>query len=560
MLMAAATSVGVVASRVATSGGLKPPSLEGVPGVTNVSNVAISTGTSVPGVSSVAGVNSISKPIIQSPRIVSVAATQFASFDDVDVNVKVAERIVREAASRGARIILLQELFATHYFPIQHRDFFKHAISIDGDRGYLTRFEALARELQVVLPISFYERCNNAYFNSVAVIDADGTIRGIYRKSHIPMSPGYLEKAYFAPGDTGFRVFKTAYANIGIGVCWDQWFPETARCLALAGAELIFFPTAIGSEPQDPALDTCGQWQRAMQGHAACNLIPVIASNRIGKETSMVSAANQHILSITFYGSSFITDHTGAIQADAGRQTEAILVHSFNLDEIRTSRASWGVFRDRRPSLYGNLCSLDGMPVAPTTPERYISQSAPVPAASMAAIRALKGESSSTTPIGSRALTTLDPLEGMDTTPRAVTTYDTPLATEMLQHDATWIGEVKTTAQRRPRGRCWVCRKKTTFECKNCAPGPVPLCSRTARDCWWKYHSGEVPRFVPNKRGRKRSLSSQDHVLSSPEKMSKGIAASAMTTALENTISPTITSPGMNNDAISPTAIVAPDS
>jgi N-carbamoylputrescine amidase len=198
---------------------------------------------------------------------------------------------------------------------------------------------------------------SNAYFNSVAMIDADGTNLGVYRKSHIPDSPGYHEKWHFSPGDTGFRVFDTAHGRIGVGICWDQWFPEAARCMALAGAEILVYPTAIGSEPQDSALDSSGHWQRTMQGHAAANIVPVVASNRIGCERSLSPASDRQI---TFYGSSFIADHTGLCIAQAPRNNPDILVHTFNLDEIAAYRRSWGVFRDRRPDLYGPIVSLSG--------------------------------------------------------------------------------------------------------------------------------------------------------------------------------------------------------
>lgn len=209
----------------------------------------------------------------------------------------------------------------------------------------------------VVLPISFYERKNNARYNSVAVIDTDGEVLGVYRKTHIPDGPGYEEKFYFNPGDTGFKVWETKYAKIGIGICWDQWFPETARCLTLMGAEVIFFPTAIGSEPEasaDAAIDSQKHWQMCMRGHAACNVIPLVASNRIGQETIQDSG-------ITFYGSSFIADHTGELVKEADRMSETVLVAEFDLDATDAYRTSWGMFRDRRPELYKAIMTSDGV-------------------------------------------------------------------------------------------------------------------------------------------------------------------------------------------------------
>ncbi len=217
----------------------------------------------------------------------------------------------------------------------------------------IKRLAKVAKELKVVLPLSVFERAHNAYFNTLVMVDADGETLGIYRKSHIPESPGYHEKFYFSPGDTGFKVWATRYGTLGVAVCWDQWFPETARAMALMGAEILFFPTAIGSEPQDPALDSRHHWQRTMQGHAAANVMPLVASNRIGTEKG-------EKLEITFYGHSFIADHTGAVIAQADDHSEQILTASFDLDEIRRYRHAWGVFRDRRPDLYGPLLKLDG--------------------------------------------------------------------------------------------------------------------------------------------------------------------------------------------------------
>ncbi|MDH3597429.1 MAG: N-carbamoylputrescine amidase, partial [Rhodospirillales bacterium] len=284
---------------------------------------------------------------------VTVAATQMACGPDRDENLARAEALVREAAGKGAQVILIQELFETPYFcKDQKRELFALARAAD-DSPAVARLSALAAELGVVLPVSFFERANNAYYNSLAMIDADGRSLGLYRKSHIPDGPGYQEKFYFSPGDTGFKVWRTRFGTIGAAVCWDQWFPEAARAMALQGAELLLYPTAIGSEPQNPALNSRDHWQRAMQGHAAANLTPLVASNRIGSERGESCA-------ITFYGSSFIADQTGAKVAEAGEDEQAVLTASFDLDEIRAQRAAWGLFRDRRPDLYGPLLTLDG--------------------------------------------------------------------------------------------------------------------------------------------------------------------------------------------------------
>ena len=286
-------------------------------------------------------------------REVTVAATQMACDWDRDGNVARAERLVREAAGRGATVVLLQELFENPYFcKDQAAKYFGLAQAIEG-HPLVARMSRLASELGVVLPVSFFERANNAYFNSVAMIDADGRVLGLYRKSHIPHGAGYNEKFYFNPGDTGFKTYDTRYARIGAAVCWDQWFPEAARTMALRGAELLFYPTAIGSEPQDKGIDSKDHWQRAMQGHAAANMTPVIASNRIGLETMDSGAIN-------FYGSSFIADETGGLVATASRDKEEILTATFDLDAIRARRAAWGLFRDRRPELYQPLLTLDG--------------------------------------------------------------------------------------------------------------------------------------------------------------------------------------------------------
>ena len=285
---------------------------------------------------------------------VIVAATQMACGLHIDENIAKAETLVRAAAARDARLILLQELFETPYF-CKDADarWLGAARSVEDDRA-IRHFQCLARALSVVLPISFYERANNAAFNSLAVIDADGTLLGVYRKSHIPDGPGYREKFYFNPGDTGFDVFDTAIGRIGALICWDQWFPEPARILALKGAQILCYPTAIGSEPQDPGLDSMAHWQRVMQGHAAANLVPVVASNRIGTEIGIDAE-------ITFYGSSFIADRTGAKLAEAGRNEESVLTAEIDLDDDLRYRRAWGVFRDRRPELYAELLTLDGL-------------------------------------------------------------------------------------------------------------------------------------------------------------------------------------------------------
>lgn len=286
-------------------------------------------------------------------RIVTVAATQMTCDWDREANVDRAEGLIRRAAERGAQIILLQELFETPYFcKDQKPEYFALAAPLQG-HPLVERMRALARELEVVLPVSFFERAEQAYFNSLVVLDADGSAFPVYRKSHIPDGPGYQEKFYFSPGDTGFQVCRTRFGTIGAAICWDQWFPEAARAMALQGAELLLYPTAIGSEPQDPSIDSRDHWQRTMQGHAAANLMPVVASNRIGTELG-------ESCSLTFYGSSFIAGPTGEILEQAGREEEAVLTASFDLDELRRQRAAWGLFRDRRPELYGPLQRLDG--------------------------------------------------------------------------------------------------------------------------------------------------------------------------------------------------------
>jgi N-carbamoylputrescine amidase len=292
------------------------------------------------------------------PRPVTVAAIQMACAWDLQGNIARAEKLVRQAAARGAQIILLPELFETPYFCIeQDARHLNLATPLEENRA-VRHFTPIARELGVVLPISFFERAGRAYFNSIAIVDADGTHLGVYRKSHIPNGPGYQEKTYFSPGDTGFKVWNTRFARIGVGICWDQWFPETARVMALMGAELFFFPTAIGSEPPPaPAVNSREHWQRTQQGHAAANLTPLIAANRYGLERSLQDPQK---LYIRFYGSSFIADAMGEKVTEAGEEGDAVLAHTFDLEAVAQLRDNWFVFRDRRPDLYLALTTLDG--------------------------------------------------------------------------------------------------------------------------------------------------------------------------------------------------------
>jgi len=271
----------------------------------------------------------------------------------IDENIGKADVLVRQAADKGAQIILLQELFETPYFCQKEKSaYYVYATELEQNKA-IQHFKQVAKELRVVLPISFYEKKNYARYNSLAVIDADGEVLGKYRKSHIPDGPGYEEKFYFNPGDTGFKVWNTRYAKIGVGVCWDQWYPEAARCMALMGAELLFYPTAIGSEPEDGSLDSKDHWQTCMFGHAAANLIPVVASNRVGVEEDEDS-------SITFYGSSFIAGPQGNKVVEAGRSEETVIVAEFDLEQLEKQRLEWGIFRDRRPDLYRIISSYDG--------------------------------------------------------------------------------------------------------------------------------------------------------------------------------------------------------
>jgi N-carbamoylputrescine amidase len=275
-------------------------------------------------------------------RMMKVSAIQTSYGEDLAANIAKTEKLVREAAKQGAQVILPSELFQGPYFcTSQEEHWFKTAYPA-ADHPAVLAMAPLAKELGVVIPVSIFERDGPLYYNSVVIVDADGETLGTYRKSHIPDGPGYQEKYYFRPGDTGFKVWDTKHGRIGVGICWDQWFPEAARAMALMGAEVLFYPTAIGSEPHDSSLDTRDPWRRAMQGHAVSNIIPVVASNRIGLEKSGQS----------FYGSSFIADHRGDLVESFERQDEGVLVHEFDLDFLQTHRAAWGFFRDRRPEFY----------------------------------------------------------------------------------------------------------------------------------------------------------------------------------------------------------------
>ena len=285
-------------------------------------------------------------------RKVKVAAVQMRCTDQVEKNIAHAEELVRKAAAKGAQIILLPELFERQYFCQERRyDYYSFAKPVEENEA-VRHFSKIAKELSVVLPISFYERDKNRLFNTVAVLDADGTNLGIYRKTHIPDDHYYQEKFYFVPGDTGFRVFETSYGVIGVGICWDQWFPETARFMAVKGAEILFYPTAIGSEPI-LEVDSMPHWRRCMQGHSACNLMPVVAANRVGLEEVLPSAENGNQSSaLKFYGSSFITDGTGELVETMDRESEGVILSEFDLDALAFDRLSWGLFRDRRPDMY----------------------------------------------------------------------------------------------------------------------------------------------------------------------------------------------------------------
>ena len=286
-------------------------------------------------------------------REVTLAATQMTCSKNNTENIDKAESIIRKAAEMGAQIILIQELFESTYFCMDQKDELFQLSKPFENHPTIERMAKLASELKVVLPISFFEKANRAHYNAIAVINANGEILGKYRKSHIPDGPGYQEKFYFNPGDTGFKVWDTAYAKIGIGICWDQWFPEVARIMALKGAEVLLYPTAIGGEPEDDGFDSSDMWQRAMIGHSAANQIPVVASNRIGTEQGQD-------ISNYFYGRSFITNHVGDKIAEASRDKEEILIGKVSLDEAENLRNVWGVFRDRRTDLYSDLLKLDG--------------------------------------------------------------------------------------------------------------------------------------------------------------------------------------------------------
>ena len=281
---------------------------------------------------------------------IALAVVQMCMADDLETNVSDALKRVEQAARAGANVVLLPELFEGVYFPQQEREEdFARAHPIEG-HPFIGRFQELARDAGIVLPLSFFERAGQAHYNSLAMIDADGSIKGVYRKSHIPDGPGYEEKYYFSPGDTGFRVFQTRYGCIGAGICWDQWFPESARIMALLGADLLLYPTAIGSEPpQAGAIDTRDMWQRAMIGHAVSNAIHLAAANRIGAEGDA-----------RFYGSSFICDPRGEKIAEADRSNATCLMAELDLTEARRFRAAMGFFRDRRPDLYAPLLTRDG--------------------------------------------------------------------------------------------------------------------------------------------------------------------------------------------------------
>ncbi len=283
-------------------------------------------------------------------RTLTVAALQTAYGDDMAANLARTAELVREAAAKGAQVILPSELIQGHYFCVTQLEQWFATAHPWREHPCVTALAPLAAELGVVIPVSIFEREGPHYFNSVVMIDADGSLMGVYRKSHIPDGPGYQEKYYFRPGDTGFKVWDTRFGRIGVGICWDQWYPECARAMALMGAEVLLYPTAIGSEPQDASLDTRDPWQRAMQGHAVSNVIPVVAANRTGFEPGPGGGQS-------FYGSSFIADHRGDLVASLGREGQGVITASFDLDFLAAHRASFGFFRDRRTDLYGALVS-----------------------------------------------------------------------------------------------------------------------------------------------------------------------------------------------------------
>jgi N-carbamoylputrescine amidase len=284
-------------------------------------------------------------------RSLTVAALQTSYGQNMGENIARTAELIREAAARGAQVILPSELFQGPYFCVAQEERWFATAYPWREHPCVTELAPLAQELGVVLPISIFEREGPHYFNSLVMADADGSLLGVYRKSHIPDGPGYMEKYYFRPGDTGFKVWDTRFGRLGVGICWDQWYPECARAMALMGAEVLFYPTAIGSEPHDATLDTAAPWRRAMQGHAVSNVIPVVGANRTGFEAwESYPGGGQ-----TFYGSSFIADHRGDLVAAFGREDEGVLVAEFDLDYLATHRAAWGFFRDRRTDLYGVL-------------------------------------------------------------------------------------------------------------------------------------------------------------------------------------------------------------
>ena len=285
-------------------------------------------------------------------RTITVAALQTSYGEDMAANIAKTEGLIREAAAKGAQAILPSELFQGHYFCVAQEEKWFATAHPWREHPCVTALAPLAGELGVVIPISIFEREGPHYYNSIVIADADGSLAGIYRKSHIPDGPGYMEKYYFRPGDTGFKVWDTRFGKLGVGICWDQWYPEEARAMALMGAEVLFYPTAIGSEPHDSSLDTRDPWRRVMQGHAVANVMPVVASNRIGFEPGPGGGQN-------FYGSSFIADHRGDLVASLERRDEGVITHTFDLDFLNTHRAAWGFFRDRRTDLYGSLVRRD---------------------------------------------------------------------------------------------------------------------------------------------------------------------------------------------------------
>jgi len=286
------------------------------------------------------------------PKImtIKIGTSQFSCIkDNVKENINKSLDLASKAVSQKVNVFLLQELFQTQYFcSTQNSKFFDLAISFP-DNEIFEVFSNFCKHHKIVIPISFFEKYGQNYFNSLVLIDSNGRLSDIYRKSHIPDGPGYNEKFYFTPGNTGFKVFNTEYGKIGCGICWDQWFPECARSMTLLGADIILYPTAIGSEPQDPNLNSKKHWENVMIGHSAANQIPIVASNRIGEEI-------EDDIKINFYGGSFITDHLGNIQAQMDSSTEGVISHEINVDEIRKFRQSWGNFRDRRPDLYKKIC------------------------------------------------------------------------------------------------------------------------------------------------------------------------------------------------------------